>query len=73
MIPFEILNSFFHNLGSAAEDSGASGWLPSAIGGAMGSWNSIVGNAVRHKAQQQSQQENQTTNQRVQERGQKLW
>jgi len=71
MISLEMLGSLLHNAGSAAEGSGAEGWLPDVIGGAVGGWHSIFESGVRGKILEQAQQQG-TGDQRLADRSERL-
>ncbi|KKR86919.1 MAG: hypothetical protein UU48_C0006G0068 [Candidatus Uhrbacteria bacterium GW2011_GWF2_41_16] len=73
MIHIPDLLNFLHNIGSAAEESGTQGWLPSAIGGAFGGLGNIMNSAVHTKIQENAQKAGTSGDQNLEDRANKLW
>jgi len=64
-----MLQSVVHSIGEASE--GSQGWLPSAIGSALGISGGILQSAVKSKIQQ-NQQDQASADQRLQDRANSL-
>ena len=63
---FHILQSVVHSVGEASE--GSQGWLPSAIGSALGISGGFFQSAVKSKIEQNQQQDQASAEKRLQDR-----